>query len=669
MPRISVVVPIYDVESYLATCLQSLARQTERDLEVIMVDDGSTDGSRALAERFACQDRRFHLVTQPNGGLGKARNTGVELATGEFLAFVDSDDVLPHGAYERLLGALDATGSDFATGNVQRLTRQGTSQAQFLSRTFARTRLKTHVTRCRPLLADRTAWNKLWRRAFWDAHAFRFPEGVVHEDIPVTLPAHQLAASVDVVATPVYHWRLREDGALSITQRRLEQRVLRDRLAAIESVRAHLAAYATRKLCRWYDASIVADDLRLHLNLLDEADDEYRALFMTRVNAMLDGTPDRVFGTLAAIDRLKWHLVRRGLVDELVEVLRFQKQEAATTPPVRMRGRYYGDYPFRTDQRLRIPRSTYRLGRRDEDLALTAHLEMLRRGDGKLRIRGHAYVNGLGCASGGDQRTTITALRPGRFRAIRLRLSALRVPTAPVRRGDLAGGYAWAGFEAALDPRALSQPKWGQTLFRFGDSWELYATTRVGLLRRRRARFVLASPELIGAFDLDGGDDRRLRALVTADGALRIDVRTAWAQMRTRRVTDGVLELAGELRGGGAPGLELRRRSDGRVHAYDAAVAGGGFRARLPLADLYGAPPSLEALATGGPGAHEMWELAVAGLPLSLPEELDGIAWTAGEHEIALTRNRRGDAALITRRVVTPIVLPQLAEQPAATPV
>src|SRR5215217_4698126 len=149
MPRISVVVPIYDVESYLATCLQSLARQTVRDLEVIMVDDGSTDGSRALAERFACHDRRFHLLTQSNGGLGKARNAGSELASGEFLAFVDSDDVLPHDAYERLLGALDRTGSDFATGNVQRLTRQGTSQAQFLARTFARTQLKTHVSRCR----------------------------------------------------------------------------------------------------------------------------------------------------------------------------------------------------------------------------------------------------------------------------------------------------------------------------------------------------------------------------------------------------------------------------------------------------------------------------------------------------------------------------------------
>ncbi len=661
MPRISVVVPIYDVESYLATCLQSVARQTVRDLEVIMVDDGSTDGSRALAERFASHDRRFRLVTQPNGGLGKARNTGSDLATGEFLAFVDSDDVLPHDAYERLLGALDRTGSDLATGNVHRLTRQGTSQAQFLARTFARTRLKTHVSRCRPLLADRTAWNKLWRRSFWDAHGFRFPEGVVHEDIPVTLPAHHLAASVDVLAAPVYHWRLREDGALSITQRRLEHTVLRDRLDAIDSVRAHLAGHATPRLRRWYDASIVADDLRLHLNLLDEADDAYRALFMDRVGAMLDGAPGRVFAALPAIDRLKWHLVRRGLVDELVEVLRFQKQEAAATRPVRIRGRYHGDYPFRTDRGLRIPRSAFRLGRRDEDLALTAHLESLRCGDGKLRIRGHAYINGLGCDSGCDQRTTITALRPGRFRAVRLRLAALRIPTAPVRRGDLAGGYAWAGFEAALDPRALrAAGGWEDGV------WNLYATTRIGLLRRRRARFVLASPELLGAVDLTGGEDACVRAVVASDGALRVEVRTTWARLRTRRVTDGALELAGEIRGDGAARLELRRRSDGRVHVYDAALAGGGFRTRLPLADLTGAPPSLEAAAACAAGAHEMWELSVAGMPLALPAELAGIDWAMGEHAVALERNRRGDAALVTRTVVTPIALPAPAPAPAS---
>ena len=501
------VVPIYDVESYLATCLQSLARQTERDLEVIMVDDGSTDGSRALAERFACGDRRFRLVTQPNGGLGSARNTGVAHATGEFLAFADSDDVLPADAYRRLLGALDATGSDFATGNVQRLTRQGTSQAQFLARTFARTRLKTHVSRCRPLLADRTAWNKLYRRSFWDAHALRFPEGVVHEDIPVTLPAHQLAASVDVLAAPVYQWRLREDGALSITQRRLEHRVLRDRLAAIDAVRAHLAAHATARLCRWYDASIVADDLRLHLDLLDEADDAYRALFVARANAMLETTPRRVFAALPAIDRLKWQLVRRGLVDELVEVLRFQKREAAAPPPLRARGRYYGDYPFRGDRRLRIPRATYRLGRRDEDLALTARARgapRRRRQAADPRARGDRWPR----------------RRPHHARRAALRPASARCGCASRAR-------------ASPPPRPAPGSRLRSTLERdcpasgaAEGTWDVYASTRIGLLRRRRARFVLASPQLIGAVDLDGGDGVRMRALVTSDGAIRIDVRT-----------------------------------------------------------------------------------------------------------------------------------------------
>jgi CDP-glycerol glycerophosphotransferase len=643
MPRISVVVPVYDVESYLATCLQSLARQAERDLEVIMVDDGSTDGSRAVAERFAAHDRRFRLVTQDNGGLGSARNTGTALATGEFLAFVDSDDVLPHDAYARLLGALDRTGSDFATGNVQRLTRQGTSQAQFLARTFARTRLKTHVSRCRPLLADRTAWNKLYRRSFWDAYGFRFPEGVVHEDIPVTLPAHHLAASVDVIAAPVYQWRLREDGAPSITQRRLELRVLRDRLDAIAAVRAHLAAHATRKLCRWYDASIVADDLRLHLDLLDEADDAYRALFVARVGELLEDVPRRAFDALPAIDRLKWHLIRRGRMDEAVAVIRFAKQGGAVA--VRERGRYYGDYPFRGDGALAVPRATYRLGRRDEDLALTAQLERVEHRDGKLRLRGQATIAAL---DGAVQRTTLVALRPGRLRALRLRVAALRVPTAPSRRAG------WAGFDAALDPAALR----GRGGWEAG-TWDLYATTRVGMLRRHRARFALASPELLGAVDVPDTDGAYVRAAVTSDGAVRVEVRTTWARLRSRRVRDGVLELAGELHGASAPPLLVaRRRSDGREAAAVSVAADGGFSARLPLVALAGAPPSPEAAVTGGPGAHEEWELSVAGLPLALPADLDGIAWREGEHEVALSRTRRGDAALVTRRIVTPIVTP-----------
>lgn len=122
-PRLSVVVPVYNVELFLTDCLKSLAEQTMTDLEVVMVDDGSTDGSAALAAEFAAQDDRFRLVSQKNGGLGHARNTGVRNCDPEsrYLAFVDSDDIIPSNAYELLVGALEETGSDLASGNVLRL--------------------------------------------------------------------------------------------------------------------------------------------------------------------------------------------------------------------------------------------------------------------------------------------------------------------------------------------------------------------------------------------------------------------------------------------------------------------------------------------------------------------------------------------------------------------
>src|SRR3954468_14883497 len=219
--RVSVVVPVYNVEDYLDECLDSIAQQTFGDLDVVLVDDGSTDRSSQIAAARAEQDHRFRLVRQPNGGLGSARNTGAHHAEGEMMMFVDSDDVLPPDAIEHLCRALDETGSDFATGYVWRIRSSGLDPSKWLAPVFAETRLRTHVTKFRPLVADRVAWNKLWRRSFWDRHCFSFPKGL-YEDTPVTIPAHFLAESVDVVSAPVYYWRARTGSDRSITQRRLE---------------------------------------------------------------------------------------------------------------------------------------------------------------------------------------------------------------------------------------------------------------------------------------------------------------------------------------------------------------------------------------------------------------------------------------------------------------
>lgn len=361
MPRVSVVVPIYDVEPFVEDCLQSVQAQTIRDLEVVMVDDGSHDRSADIAGEFVELDRRFRLIRQANGGLGHARNVGVGHSSGEFVTFLDSDDMVPPDAYERMLAALDATGSDFATGDILRFDGRSTWPTGFLRRTFTRDRPATHVTRFRRLLSDRMAQNKLWRREFWERRQMRFPTGVYHEDIPIVLPAHFEARTVDVLHTPVYLYRSRDEGGPSITQRRAEVRVLRDRVAAVEAVLDYLGANGPPGWSALYAERVLAEDLRYHVQAFRWADDDYRAEFVELARGLLARIEPRAIGWQPAIDRLKWHLVDGGHPAELLEVLEFERAHRDALPRRRIAGKWYGDYPFLDDPRLGIPRSVYHL--------------------------------------------------------------------------------------------------------------------------------------------------------------------------------------------------------------------------------------------------------------------------------------------------------------------
>lgn len=113
---ISVIVPVYNAETYLADCLESLIRQTHRELEILVVDDGSTDGSAALSERFAGKDDRIRLLRKENGGVSSARNLGLDEAKGEYVAFVDADDWLLPDMLETQLIQLTREGGDMILG-------------------------------------------------------------------------------------------------------------------------------------------------------------------------------------------------------------------------------------------------------------------------------------------------------------------------------------------------------------------------------------------------------------------------------------------------------------------------------------------------------------------------------------------------------------------------
>lgn len=204
-PLLSVVVPFYGVEAYIGDCLESIAVQSYSNIDVVMVDDGSPDGSRAIAQQWADRDSRFRIVTQPNAGLGPARNTGVKHTDGDYITFIDSDDLVTRHGFARMISAMETTGSSLAGGNARRFNNStGVKPSWAHLHAFARTRYATHVTEHPVIARDRMVWNKVYRRSFWDEFGYEFPP-IRYEDYPVTLKAHLDAVTVDILSEPVYY--------------------------------------------------------------------------------------------------------------------------------------------------------------------------------------------------------------------------------------------------------------------------------------------------------------------------------------------------------------------------------------------------------------------------------------------------------------------------------
>ena len=125
MKKLSVIVPIYNVEKYLEQCVNSIINQTYTNLEIILVDDGSNDGCREMSEAYAKQDERIVVIHKANGGLSDARNAGIDRATGDYLAFIDADDYIDRTMFFSMISALEATRADIAICNFDCVDEEG----------------------------------------------------------------------------------------------------------------------------------------------------------------------------------------------------------------------------------------------------------------------------------------------------------------------------------------------------------------------------------------------------------------------------------------------------------------------------------------------------------------------------------------------------------------
>lgn len=181
MPLISVIVPVYNVEKYLDRCLQSIADQTLGDFEALLVDDGSSDSSGAICDRWAQRDPRFRVIHRENGGMSEARNTGLDQRTGEFVSFVDSDDYLEPGCLEYLYQMIRdlpdcriCQANHYLTWENKRKPNDPGQEDAVLSVREAAEAVLFHDR------VDVSPWGKLYRSSLFDH--LRFPPGRRYED-------------------------------------------------------------------------------------------------------------------------------------------------------------------------------------------------------------------------------------------------------------------------------------------------------------------------------------------------------------------------------------------------------------------------------------------------------------------------------------------------------
>jgi len=693
-PRISVVVAFFNNGDDLADCLDSIAAQSVTDLEVIMVDDGSTDGGTEIAAAKAAADPRFTLIQPEHGGPGGARNRGVERARGEFLAFVDGDDMLPANAYELLLHTLESSGSDFVSGAVLRIGPKGINPSALHSLAIKGRQRRTHITKTPRLLYDVSVWNKLFRRSFWDQHQLSFPERVVWEDIRLMTKAHVLATAVDVIPDIVYFWRERAQGGLSITQSRGSIANLRDRMTALADIDEFIAAHSTSKLLRAHQRKALKNDLWLYVQDLHKVTEAYRSEFTDLVNDYLDDVGRRVLRSLPATHKLAYYLVRIRAIPQLAELAAWMMdQPVKQVPMVRRRGKLRADLPFRegfvpsagqrpgSNGRVPVPARVFRPHWRDLDPYIQVD-DIGWDGD-RLVVTGRANVPSVDLARRRNTSKIVILRPPGRRRLAVVPVRSLLNPAATALSAQERYNYDWSGFRFAVSPRR----------FRGTGEWQCYMLVRGhGVWRPARVHTPVPGPAerpqprqvgpnlrcgarwaglglnvavwRLGAFlaghawhDGDpaaGEPDRR---------AVQIEVELPAAQPEAAQPeaaqTEAAQPEAGEAVAGQAELVLVRNRgaASRSFPALAVAVPEGGtgrFRAVVPLRDLAGAGDVADRVGhvTGDDGMAWDVYLKLAGRPrlrVAWPDGTPESRHLFGDREAVVGRSRYGDLVMAER--------------------
>lgn len=211
---ISVIVPVYKVPDYLDICVQSIVDSDYKNLEILLVDDGSPDNCGEMCEEWAKKDERIKVIHKENGGLSDARNYGIEASTGEILSFIDSDDWIEPDMFSKLMSTMEETGADYCACNIYNYYESTGLEDYSTRRDYFVGGSEEAIGR---LYDDakfpNSTWCKLVKKEAWGD--LRFPVGKLYEDGFITYLIIDKAEKIAQIPDPLYHYRIREGSIMT----------------------------------------------------------------------------------------------------------------------------------------------------------------------------------------------------------------------------------------------------------------------------------------------------------------------------------------------------------------------------------------------------------------------------------------------------------------------
>ena len=211
---ISIIVPIYKVEKYLDRCINSILNQTFKDFELILVDDGSPDRCGDICEEYAKKDKRIKVIHKENGGLSDARNAGLDIAKGEFVGFVDSDDFIHKDMYMILYDTLVKSKSDISQCKFKYFSKENELNKNIIN--DGKYKIYNNIDAIEEIMDNKNlnanVWNKLYKRELF--REIRFPKGKIHEDEFVTYKVFYRAKTISYVNKELYYYFSNDTGIM-----------------------------------------------------------------------------------------------------------------------------------------------------------------------------------------------------------------------------------------------------------------------------------------------------------------------------------------------------------------------------------------------------------------------------------------------------------------------